>query len=190
MIRQTYPQNPRKRGKKKTQKTPPPPLPPSLFVEPVFNTESVWCWLCSLQAPIRCLCFFLRRKESYNEAWSDYSKQARGHVIKIRLKTATKCGIWTFLAVRKSTFFARFSLSGSRCMSDAITQYKTGPGGGSILVQPMLFECMGFKPAAWMWNDGFPCLSVDCKLLIEFVQIQHQYIWLDSLIVDFFFSMF
>ena len=32
--------------------------------------------------------------------------------------------IWIFWAVRKSTFFARFSLSDSRCMSDAITSTK------------------------------------------------------------------
>ena len=37
----------------------------------------------------------------------------------------------------------RFSLSGSRCMSGAITSKKTGADGGTSLGQPRLFECMG-----------------------------------------------
>ena len=44
-------------------------------------------------------------------------------------------------------FFARFWLSGTRCLSDAITSTKLGQPvkkeGGTILGQPMLFECMG-----------------------------------------------
>ena len=41
-------------------------------------------------------------------------------------KIARKCCLytWIFLAVWKSTFFASFSLSGSRCMSGAITSTK------------------------------------------------------------------
>ena len=41
--------------------------------------------------------------------------------------------------MRKSTFFARFSLSDSRCMSDAITSTKLAADRGNILGQPMLF---------------------------------------------------
>ena len=51
--------------------------------------------------------------------------------------------IWIFLAVCKSTFFARFSLSDSRFMSDAITSTKLEQTWGNILGQPRLFECMG-----------------------------------------------
>ena len=41
-------------------------------------------------------------------------------------------------------FFARFSLSCSRCMSDAITGTKLEQTGKIIILgQPMLFECMG-----------------------------------------------
>ena len=46
----------------------------------------------------------------------------------------------------KSTFFASFSLSDSRCMSDWVTSTKlkqTGADRGNILGQQMLFECMG-----------------------------------------------
>ena len=50
--------------------------------------------------------------------------------------------IWIFLAVCKLTFFARFSLSDSSCMSDAITSAKLEPTG-KLLGQPMLFVCMG-----------------------------------------------
>ena len=48
-----------------------------------------------------------------------------------------------FLVVCKSTFFARFSLSDSRCMSDAITSAKLKQTGEIFLGQPRLFECMG-----------------------------------------------
>ena len=49
-----------------------------------------------------------------------------------------------FLAVCKSTFFARFSPSDSRCMSDAITSTKLEQTGDIIILgQPILFECMG-----------------------------------------------
>ena len=41
------------------------------------------------------------------------------------------------------SFVARFSLSGSRCISDAITSAKTGADGGNILGQLRLFECVG-----------------------------------------------
>ena len=47
--------------------------------------------------------------------------------MRIRLEIAKKKSvgcIWIFLSVWKSTFFARFSLSDSRCMSDAITSTK------------------------------------------------------------------
>ena len=40
-------------------------------------------------------------------------------------------------------FFARFTLSDSRCMLDAITSTKLEQTGKIILGQPMLFECMG-----------------------------------------------
>ena len=48
-----------------------------------------------------------------------------------------------FLAVCKSTFYARFSLSDSRCRSDAINSTKTGADRGNTLGHPRLFECMG-----------------------------------------------
>ena len=48
-----------------------------------------------------------------------------------------------FFAVCKSMFFARFPLSDSRCMSDAITSTKLEQTGETCLGQPMLFECMG-----------------------------------------------
>ena len=47
------------------------------------------------------------------------------------------------MVVCKSTFFARFSLSGSRCMSDAITSTKLEQTGEFFWGQPMLFEFMG-----------------------------------------------
>ena len=37
----------------------------------------------------------------------------------------------------------RFHVSGSRCMSDAITSRKLKQTGENVLGQPMLFECMG-----------------------------------------------
>ena len=59
--------------------------------------------------------------------WSDYSKKAGGHFIRIRLKIAKKCGSYLniFSCVKINGFFSLvFSLSGSRCMSDAITSTK------------------------------------------------------------------
>ena len=51
--------------------------------------------------------------------------------------------IWIFSGVCKSAFFARFSLSDSRCKSDAITSTKLEQTGKIFLGQPRLFECMG-----------------------------------------------
>ena len=54
-------------------------------------------------------------------------------------------------------------------------QYKTGAHGeegGAILGQPMLFRVHGylrFEPCAGKLNEGLPCLSTDCKILIGFV---------------------
>ena len=64
----------------------------------------------------------------------------------------------------------RFSLSDSRCMSDAITSRKLEQTG-NILGQPRLFECMGIcvLSPAHERNEGLPCLSADCKILIPLV---------------------
>ena len=54
--------------------------------------------------------------------------------------------IWIFLAVCKSTFFARFSLSDSVEMNvRCANQCKTGADRGNILGQLRLFECMGIR---------------------------------------------
>ena len=68
-------------------------------------------------------------------------------MIRIRLKIAEKksaaCN-WIFEAVRKSTFFFRsFFAFRLEIHVRGDTQYKTGAAGGTILGQPMLFECMG-----------------------------------------------
>ena len=62
--------------------------------------------------------------------WSDYSKEVGGQFIWIRLKIAKKCGLYLdIFSCVKMKFFARFSLSCSRCMSDAITSTKLEPTG-------------------------------------------------------------
>ena len=43
------------------------------------------------------------------------------------------------------------------------------------------------SPAHESEMRGLPCLSADCKILIDLVQIQPQYIRLDGLLLDFFF---
>ena len=57
----------------------------------------------------------------------------------------------------KSTFFARFSLSGSRYMSDAITSTKLEAE------TVWLHGYLRFQPGAWKWNEALPCLCADCK---------------------------
>ena len=61
----------------------------------------------------------------------DNSKKVGGQFIRICLKIVKKvlCIIWIFLAVWKLTFFARFSLSDSRWMADAITSTKLDQTG-------------------------------------------------------------
>ena len=55
----------------------------------------------------------------------DHCKQARVHVMRNSLKIATKCCLYLgIFSCVKVTFFARFSLSDSRCMTDAITSTK------------------------------------------------------------------
>ena len=68
-------------------------------------------------------------------------------------------------------------------------QYKTGAGGGNILGQPMLFECMGvcvLSPAQESeMREYLVCVLIVKYLSIDFVEIQPKYITLDGLIVDF-----
>ena len=61
---------------------------------------------------------------------SDYSKKVGGHFIRIRLKIAKRCGLYLdiFSSVTNNVFRS-FSLSGSRCMSDAIIRTKLEPTG-------------------------------------------------------------
>ena len=48
-----------------------------------------------------------------------------------------------YLNIFSCVFSARFSLSGARCISDAITSTTLEQTGGVLLGQPILFECMG-----------------------------------------------
>ena len=53
-------------------------------------------------------------------------------------------------------------------------QYKTGADGGSILGQPMLFECIGIcvlSPAHESEMKGYLVYIADCKILISSVFI-------------------
>ena len=57
----------------------------------------------------------------------------------------------------------------------------------------MLFVCIGIcvlSPAHESEMRGHLCLSGDCKLLIDFLSVQPQYIRLDGLIVDLIFFFF
>ena len=87
-------------------------------------------------------------------------------------------------------FFARFSLSDSRCMSDAITSTKLEQTGEILWdsqVHVWVHGYLCFEPSTWKWNEGLPCLHKQVivkKLLIDFVQIKPQYIKLDGLIVE------
>ena len=68
-------------------------------------------------------------------------------------------------------------------------QYKTGADKENILGQPRLFECMGIcvlSPAYESEMTGYLVYVLIIKKLIDFVQIQPQYIRLDCLIVEFF----
>ena len=65
----------------------------------------------------------------------------------------------------------RFSLSGSRCMSDAITSTKlkrTGKYFGTADAVWM-HGYLRFEPGAWKWNEGLPCLCADCKIRISLI---------------------
>ena len=103
-----------------------------------------------------------------------------GHFIRIRLKIAKRC--WLYLnicvCVCKSTFFARFSLSDSRCMSDAITSIKL-----KQIVE--IFWDSRCCLSAWVsafwarrtkvkWN-----LCADCKVLIPPIFLKFSYSTLD-----------
>ena len=66
--------------------------------------------------------------------------------------------------------------------------YKTGADRGNILGQPILFECVGFcllSPAYESEMRGYivSLLIVNISL-VDFIQVQPQYIRLDGLIVD------
>ena len=63
-------------------------------------------------------------------------------IIGLKIVKSVAC-TWILFSFVKSTFFARFSLSGSRCMSDTITNTNLEQTGEIFLGQPMLFECMG-----------------------------------------------
>ena len=76
--------------------------------------------------------------------WLDYSKQAGGQFLRIRLKIAKKCCLYLdmFSCVKINVFrsFFAFRLEMHvRCDN----LYKTGADGGPILGQPIPLECMG-----------------------------------------------
>ena len=58
-------------------------------------------------------------------------------------KVLVVSGFFFFFSCVKINVFRCFSLSDSRCMSDAITSTKLEQTGGNILGQPRLFECLG-----------------------------------------------
>ena len=76
----------------------------------------------------------------------------------------------------------RFSVSGSRCMSDVITsvhlyQYKTGADREHILGQPMLFECMGIcvlSPAHESEMRGYLVYVLIVKYLLILFKSSHS----------------
>ena len=75
----------------------------------------------------------------------DYSKKVGGQFLRICLKIVKKKCVKIY--VFRSFFTFRLKMN-VRCDN----QYKTGPDGGNILGQLMLFECMGidlsFEPDA------------------------------------------
>ena len=88
---------------------------------------------------------------------------------------------WIFLAVCKSTFFARFSLSDSRCMSDAITSTKLEQTG-NILGQPRLFECIGIcvlSPAHESGMRGYLVYVMIVKKLMSLILLKFSHSILD-----------
>ena len=76
---------------------------------------------------------------------TDYSRQVRVHVVRIRLKIAERKGclyLDIFRCVKINVFRPCFVFRLKmhvRCDN----QYKTGADRGNILGQPRLFECMG-----------------------------------------------
>ena len=73
-----------------------------------------------------------------------------------------------------------FSLSGSRCMSDAITSTKLKQTRKCFGTAEAVWVhgYLRFEPGARMWNEGFPCLSADCKIFISSVLFQFSHsIW-------------
>ena len=91
--------------------------------------------------------------------------------------------IWIFLVVWN---WERFLLSGSRCMSDAITSTKleqTGKCFGTadaVCVHGYL--C--FEPGVWKWNEGLPCLCADCKKLISSILFKFSHSILDLMVLS------
>ena len=67
-------------------------------------------------------------------------------------------------------------------------QYKTEADGANILGQPILFECVGFcllSPAYDSEMRGYlVSLLIVNTSLVDFIQVQPQYIRLDGLIVE------
>ena len=61
-------------------------------------------------------------------------------------------------------------------------QYKTGADRGIILGQPRLFECMGIcvLSPAHESEEGLPCSSDDCKILISLILFKSSHRILDS----------
>ena len=90
-------------------------------------------------------------------------------------------GFWTFLTAWKSMFSACFSLPDSRCMSDAITNRKLEQIGvfWDSRCCSSAWVSLLFEPCAWMWNEGFPCLSADCKIFIQSILLNFSHSVLD-----------
>ena len=76
--------------------------------------------------------------------WSDYSKEVRVHVIRIRLKITKKCCSYLdiFSCVKINVFCPFFAFR-LKMYVKCNNQYKTETEGGTIRGQRMLFECTG-----------------------------------------------
>ena len=110
-----------------------------------------------------------------------FYKKSSKNIKKVLLVSGRVSAVW------KSTFFARFSLSGSRCMSDAITSTKLEQTGEVFWDSPCRLSAWvsAFWARRMKVKWGLPCLSADCKILTDFVYIYPKCIRLESLVVDF-----
>ena len=115
-------------------------------------------------------CIILRRHCVVESMLSDCREEFPGQVVRICHKIAKKCCLFLNICSCVKNIFHMFFTFKPKMHVRCVNQQKTGGGNYFWTADAAwVHRYLRFEPSAWIWNEGLPCLSADCKMLIDFV---------------------